>query len=53
MALQPMSSFAGSPQSIVILVALLVCLIPTTIGALVSAIGVAGMDRLVQPTCWR
>ena len=37
-----------SPQSIVILVALLVCLIPTTIGALVSAIGVAGMDRLVQ-----
>ena len=47
-ALQPMSDFAGSPQSIVILVALLVCLIPTTIGALVSAIGVAGMDRLVQ-----
>ena len=47
-ALQPMSNFAGSPQSIVILVALLVCLIPTTIGALVSAIGVAGMDRLVQ-----
>ena len=47
-ALQPMSAFAGSPQSIVILVALLVCLIPTTIGALVSAIGVAGMDRLVQ-----
>src|SRR6476469_4910559 len=48
MALQPMSAFAGSSQSIVILVALLVCLIPTTIGALVSAIGVAGMDRLVQ-----
>ena len=48
MALQPMAAFAGSPQSIVILVALLVCLIPTTIGALVSAIGVAGMDRLVQ-----
>ena len=47
-ALQPMSDFAGSPQSIVILVSLLVCLIPTTIGALVSAIGVAGMDRLVQ-----
>ena len=47
-ALQPMSDFAGSSQSIVILVALLVCLIPTTIGALVSAIGVAGMDRLVQ-----
>jgi K+-transporting ATPase ATPase B chain len=47
-ALQPMSDFAGSPQSIVVLVSLLVCLIPTTIGALVSAIGVAGMDRLVQ-----
>ena len=47
-ALQPMASFAGSGQSIVVLVALLVCLIPTTIGALVSAIGVAGMDRLVQ-----
>ncbi len=47
-ALQPMSNFADSPQSIVILVSLLVCLIPTTIGALVSAIGVAGMDRLVQ-----
>ncbi len=47
-ALQPMAQFANSPQSIVILVALLVCLIPTTIGALVSAVGVAGMDRLVQ-----
>ena len=47
-ALQPMASFSGSPQSVVVLVALLVCLIPTTIGALVSAIGVAGMDRLVQ-----
>ncbi len=47
-ALQPMSEFAGSAQSIVILVSLLICLIPTTIGALVSAIGVAGMDRLVQ-----
>ena len=47
-ALQPMADFAGSPQSIVVLVSLLVCLIPTTIGALVSAIGVAGMDRLVQ-----
>ena len=47
-ALQPMAEFSNSPQSIVVLVALLVCLIPTTIGALVSAIGVAGMDRLVQ-----
>ena len=48
MALQPMALFSGSRQSIVVLVSLLVCLIPTTIGALVSAIGVAGMDRLVQ-----
>ena len=47
-ALSPMADYSGSPQSIVILVSLLVCLIPTTIGALVSAIGVAGMDRLVQ-----
>lgn len=46
--LQPMSTFSGSVQSIAVLVSLLVCLIPTTIGALVSAIGVAGMDRLVQ-----
>ena len=47
-ALSPMADYSGSPQSMVILVSLLVCLIPTTIGALVSAIGVAGMDRLVQ-----
>jgi K+-transporting ATPase ATPase B chain len=47
-ALQPMAAFAGSSTSIVVLICLLVCLIPTTIGALVSAIGVAGMDRLVQ-----
>jgi K+-transporting ATPase ATPase B chain len=47
-ALEPMAAFAGSPQSIIVLIALLVCLFPTTIGALVSAIGVAGMDRLVQ-----
>ncbi len=47
-ALSPMADFSGSPQSIVVLVSLLICLIPTTIGALVSAIGVAGMDRLVQ-----
>ena len=39
---------AGAEQSIIVLVALLVCLIPTTIGALLSAIGIAGMDRLVQ-----
>lgn len=47
-ALQPMSAYAGGPQPVVVLVALLVCLIPTTIGALLSAIGIAGMDRLVQ-----
>jgi len=47
-ALQPMSAYAGQQQSLVVLTALLVCLIPTTIGALLSAIGIAGMDRLVQ-----
>ncbi|MGW6457508.1 potassium-transporting ATPase subunit KdpB [Streptomyces sp. NPDC055078] len=47
-ALQPMADFAGAAQSTTVLVALLVTLIPTTIGALLSAIGVAGMDRLVQ-----
>jgi K+-transporting ATPase ATPase B chain len=46
--LQPMSFYSNAPQSLVILVALLVALIPTTIGALLSAIGIAGMDRLVQ-----
>ena len=46
--LQPMAAYSGGPQSLVVLVALLVCLIPTTIGALLSAIGIAGMDRLVQ-----
>jgi K+-transporting ATPase ATPase B chain len=40
--------FSNAEQSVVILVALLVCLIPTTIGALLSAIGIAGMDRLVR-----
>jgi potassium-transporting ATPase ATP-binding subunit len=47
-ALQPMAGYSGQQQSLVVLVALLVCLIPTTIGALLSAIGIAGMDRLVQ-----
>ncbi|TCC53260.1 K(+)-transporting ATPase subunit B [Kribbella capetownensis] len=42
------AAYAKTDLSIVILVALLVCLIPTTIGALLSAIGIAGMDRLVQ-----
>ena len=46
--LQPLGHYAGVTVSVVILVALLVCLIPTTIGALLSAIGIAGMDRLVQ-----
>ena len=46
--LQPFAVYSGSPQSLTVLVALLVCLIPTTIGALLSAIGIAGMDRLVQ-----
>jgi K+-transporting ATPase ATPase B chain len=46
--LQPFGHYAGGTVSVVILVALLVCLIPTTIGALLSAIGIAGMDRLVQ-----
>ena len=46
--LQPMASYAGTTIPIPVLIALLVCLIPTTIGALISAIGIAGMDRLVQ-----
>jgi K+-transporting ATPase ATPase B chain len=46
--LAPMADYAGAPQDLVVLVALLVCLIPTTIGALLSAIGIAGMDRLVR-----
>ena len=46
--LQPFATYAGAGQSMIVLTALLVCLIPTTIGALLSAIGIAGMDRLVQ-----
>jgi K+-transporting ATPase ATPase B chain len=46
--LQPFAIYSGSAQSGIVLVALLVCLIPTTIGALLSAIGIAGMDRLVR-----
>ena len=46
--LQPFAIYSNGEQSITVLVALLVCLIPTTIGALLSAIGIAGMDRLVQ-----
>lgn len=48
LSLNPIASYAAAPVSIPVLVALLVCLIPTTIGALLSAIGIAGMDRLVQ-----
>src|SRR5690242_4716340 len=46
--LQPFAIYSGSPQTIFVLVSLLVCLIPTTIGGLLSAIGIAGMDRLIQ-----
>ena len=47
-ALQPFGHYSGATVSVVVLISLLVCLIPTTIGALLSAIGIAGMDRLVQ-----
>jgi K+-transporting ATPase ATPase B chain len=46
--LQPFAIYSGAPQSIFALISLLVCLIPTTIGGLLSAIGIAGMDRLIQ-----
>jgi potassium-transporting ATPase ATP-binding subunit len=46
--LQPFAIYSGAEQDLIVLIALLVCLIPTTIGALLSAIGIAGMDRLVQ-----
>jgi K+-transporting ATPase ATPase B chain len=46
--LQPFAVYSGSLQTVFVLVSLLVCLIPTTIGGLLSAIGIAGMDRLVQ-----
>ncbi|RMI09205.1 potassium-transporting ATPase subunit KdpB [Cellulomonas triticagri] len=48
LTLNPIAGYAGASVSVPVLVALLVCLIPTTIGALLSAIGIAGMDRLVQ-----
>jgi K+-transporting ATPase ATPase B chain len=47
-SLQPFAIYSEAEQQVVVLVALLVCLIPTTIGALLSAVGIAGMDRLVQ-----
>src|SRR5208337_2750764 len=46
--LQPFAIYSGSPQTVFALISLLVCLIPTTIGGLLSAIGIAGMDRLIQ-----
>lgn len=46
--LQPFAVYSHAPQSVFVLISLLVCLIPTTIGGLLSAIGIAGMDRLVQ-----
>jgi potassium-transporting ATPase ATP-binding subunit len=46
--LQPYAIYSHAPQTVFVLVSLLVCLIPTTIGGLLSAIGIAGMDRLVQ-----
>src|SRR6266567_2094830 len=46
--LQPFAIYSGAPQSIFVLVSLLVCLIPTTIGGLLSAIGIAGMDRMIH-----
>jgi K+-transporting ATPase ATPase B chain len=46
--LAPFSIYAHAHQSVTILIALLVCLIPTTIGGLLSAIGIAGMDRVMQ-----
>jgi K+-transporting ATPase ATPase B chain len=46
--LQPYAIYSGAPQTVFVLISLLVCLIPTTIGGLLSAIGIAGMDRLVQ-----
>ena len=47
-SLRPLATYAGTEVSITVIIALLVALIPTTIGALLSAIGIAGMDRLVQ-----
>ena len=48
-----MAIYSGSPQSVFVLISLLVCLIPTTIGGLLSAIGIAGMDRVYSVTCSR
>jgi K+-transporting ATPase ATPase B chain len=50
--LEPFAAYSGGPVSVPVLAAILVCLIPTTIGGLLSAIGIAGMDRLLKKTCW-
>src|SRR5262249_55074239 len=47
-SLRPFANYSGTPISVTTLIALLIALIPTTIGALLSAIGIAGMDRLVR-----
>ena len=47
-SLWPLALYSGTTLSVTVLVALLVCLIPTTIGGLLSAIGIAGMDRLIR-----
>jgi len=47
-SLEPFAIYSGAPVSVTTLIALLVCLIPTTIGGLLSSIGIAGMDRMVQ-----
>jgi len=46
--LQPFAIYSNASQTLFVLISLLVCLIPTTIGGLLSAIGIAGMDRLIQ-----
>ncbi len=46
--LQPFAMYSNAAQTVFVLISLLVCLIPTTIGGLLSAIGIAGMDRLIQ-----
>ena len=48
MTLQPFAIYSGGAVAIPVLISLLVCLIPTTIGGLLSAIGIAGMDRMIQ-----
>ena len=51
--LQPFAIYSGSAVAIPVLISLLVCLIPTTIGGLLSAIGIAGIDRMIQQNVYR